>query len=416
MMSLVPVLGSLDSLETFGDVTLVCSAAIVLAIVGRMAAERVRIPAAALLLVVAALASDLFPELSRSFGIEEVQWITSAALIVILFDGGLHIGLARFRAAAWEIAALGILGTFATAGLVAVAAHTLLDLSWMTSGLIGAAIAPTDPAVTFSVLAGKKIEGRSGTILEGESGFNDPVGIALMIGLVELATTEGGSFSIVVEEFAVEMLVGLLVGVVGGLAMLQVMRRVALPSRALYPIQAVALAGVVFGVAALLHGSGFLAVFVAGILVGDGPVRFEEEIERVGGALASLGELAAFVALGITVDLTFIVDEGLLVDGLVLAAALAFVIRPLVVGSLLLPSRLAWGERGFVVWSGLKGAVPILLASLAVVGGAAQAAEIYGIVFVVVLFSVLVQGTGVPIVARRLGVPMHAAGERGQAS
>ena len=191
MMAPVPLLGALDSLETFNDVALVCSAAVVLAIVGRMAAERLRIPAAALLLVLAALASDLFPELNRSFGIEEVQWVTSAALIVILFDGGLHIGLARFRAAAWEIAALGVLGTFATAGLVAVAAHTLLDLSWMTSGLIGAAIAPTDPAVTFSVLAGKEVEGRSGTILEGESGFNDPVGIALMIGLVELAKAGG---------------------------------------------------------------------------------------------------------------------------------------------------------------------------------------------------------------------------------
>ena len=416
MMAPVPPLGALDSLETFNDVALVCSAAVVLAIVGRMAAERLRIPAAALLLVLAALASDLFPELNRSFGIEEVQWVTSAALIVILFDGGLHIGLARFRAAAWEIAALGVLGTFATAGLVAVAVHTLLDLSWMTSGLIGAAIAPTDPAVTFSVLAGKEVEGRSGTILEGESGFNDPVGIALMIGLVELATTDGGSFSIVVEEFAVEMLVGLAVGVVGGIAMLRVMRHVALPNRALYPIQALALAGVVFGVAALLHGSGFLAVFVAGILVGDGPVRFEEEIERVGGALASLGELAAFVALGLTVDLTFLAEEGLLLDGVLLAAALAFVIRPLVVGPLLLPSRLGWGERGFVVWSGLKGAVPILLASLAVVGGADQAAEVYGIVFVVVLFSVLVQGTGVPIVARRLGVPMHADADGDQAS
>ena len=124
-------------------------------------------------------------------------------------------------------------------------------------------------------------------------------------------------------------------------------------------------------------------------------------------ALSDLGELAAFVALGLTVDLTLIADEGLWWRGLLLAVLLALVIRPLVVGPLLTTMSLTWGERGFIVWSGLKGAVPILLASLAVVGGTDYAAEIYGIVFVVVLFSVVVQGSLVPTVATRLGVPME---------
>lgn len=115
------------------------------------------------------------------------------ALIVILFDGGLHIGLTRFRRSAAPILALGVLGTFATAGLVTLAAHYLLDFSWIASGLIGAAIAPTDPAVTFSVLGGREIRGRAGTILEGEAGTNDPVGIALMIGMIELATEDAAA-------------------------------------------------------------------------------------------------------------------------------------------------------------------------------------------------------------------------------
>ena len=406
----------MDSLDDFGLAALLVSAGLAAAIYGRVFAERLGIPTAALLLVAAAILSDVFPDLQDVLSIEAVQWITSAALIVILFEGGLHIGLRRFRAAAWPIASVGVLGTFATAALVAVAARYLLDLSWTISGLIGAAVAPTDPAVTFSVLGGKEIRGRAGTILEGESGFNDPVGIALMIGMVELATSDGGSFGIVIEEFALEMSIGLAVGVVGGLAIVRLMRRVALPEPSLYPLRVLALAGLVFGAAAMAHGSGFLAVFVAGIIAGDVAAPHKGESERFLGSLANLGEIGAFVALGLTIDLGFIADEGLWLDGLVLAVLLAFVIRPLVVGPLLLPIRLDWGERAFIVWSGLKGAVPILLASLAVVGGTDYAEEIYAIVFVVVLFSVVVQGTGVPLVASALRVPMRTTTMTGEGS
>jgi cell volume regulation protein A len=166
-------------------------------------------------------------------------------------------------------------------------------------------------------------------------------------------------------------------------------------------------AGVVYGAATTLHGSGFLAVFVAGIVVGD--IRFpaQRAVREFNSALSDLSELAVFVALGLTVDLAFIATEGLWWRGLLLASLLVLVVRPLVVGSLLLPMRLDHGERVFIVWSGLKGAVPILLASLAVVGGTEYAQELYGITFVVVLASVLGQGTTVPLVAARCGVPMR---------
>jgi cell volume regulation protein A len=300
-----------------------------------------------------------------------------------------------------------VFGTFATAALLAACVHVLFGLSWTVSGLIGAALAPTDPAVTFSVLAGKEVKGRSGTILEGESGFNDPVGIALMIGMVELATSDDGSFgSDVILEFLVEMSVGLVVGVAGALTITTLIRSVPLPDPTLYPVAVILAAGAIYGAAGVAHGSGFLAVFVAGILLGDLRFPARRAVRAFNSALADLGELAAFVALGLTVDLAFITDEGLWWRGLAIAVLLGFVVRPLVVGPLLLPMRLSWGERGFVVWSGLKGAVPILLASLAVVGGTDYAAEIYGLVFVVVLFSVVIQGTLVPSVAARLGVPM----------
>ena len=400
-------LGSLDSLQVFAEGALLISAALVLAVLGRLVAERVAVPIAAVLLVVAAAFSDVFTGVGDVLSFEDVQWIASAALIVILFDGGLHIGRASFRRSAAEITALGVVGTFATAGLVTVAAHVVLGFSWMTAGLIGAALAPTDPAVTFSVLGDKEVKGRSGTILEGESGFNDPVGIALMIGMVEMATNDG-SFWVVVEEFVVEMGVGLALGLVGGVVLVWAMRRLQLPD-ALVPVWALGLVGVVFGLTGVLHGSGFLAVFIAGILAGDLTTTAWDATESFVRALSNLAELAVFVALGLTISLGAITDGDLWWQGLVLAALLAFVARPLVVAPLLLPAQLTWGERGFIAWSGLKGAVPILLASLAVVGGTTESAEIYGIVFVVVLFSVVVQGTGLPFVAAALGVPMEDA-------
>ena len=397
----------MSEIPDFGLIVLVVSAGVSLALFGRAITERLAIPSAALFLVAAAAVSDLIPEIRNEISFVTVERIGVVALIVILFEGGLDIGWRRFRASAVPILSLGILGTFASAALIAAAAHVLLGLSWITSGLLGAALAPTDPAVTFSVLGGREIRGRTGTILKGESGANDPVGIALMIGMIELATSDDGSFWTVVQEFVVEMAGGVAVGVAGAALLLPLMRRVTLPSPALYPLRVAAAAGVIYGATTLVHGSGFLAVFVAGILIGDRSVPHRPEIDAFLDSTSSLAEIAMFVALGLTIDLTELLDSSAWYEGLVLAALLAFVIRPLVVGTLLLPVRLDRGERLFVMWSGLKGAVPILLAALALIGGVDDGNEIYGIVFVVVLFSVLVQGTLVPTVAERLKVPME---------
>jgi len=400
----------MDDITTFGKVIEFVAVALMLAIVVRVIAARIGLPTAALLLTVTAIASEFSDRLAGLLSFQDVQRVATLALIVILFDGGMGIGLRRFRSAALPITLVGVVGTFGTAPLVAVAAHYLLGFDWMVALLIGAAVAPTDPAVTFSVLAGKEVEGRAGTILEGESGFNDPVGIALMIGMIELATHPDASVADVAVEFVREMGVGLLVGAVAGVVLLQLLRRVPLPDRSLYPIAVLLAAFVIYGLAAIAHGSGFLAVFVAGIAIGDAAFPRRSEVREFHEALADLGELVVFVALGLTIELGFIFAESLWWQGLVLALVLGFVVRPLVVLPLLLPAGLSRGERLFVTFSGLKGAVPILLASLAVVGATEQSKEIYGIVFVVVLFSVAVQGTLVPTVAKRLGVPMVDAG------
>ena len=395
----------MTELSDFGLIVLAVSATVFVALLGMRLADRLSVPYAAVILVGAVVISEVFTSLQDVLSTKSVERLTVAALVIILFDGGLHIGLRRFRRSFGPILALGVVGTFATAGLVAVAAHYLLGFDWVLAGLVGAAIAPTDPAVTFSVFGSREVRGRAGTILEGEAGMNDPVGIALMIGMIELATEDEGGLGIVVEEFMVEMSLGLVIGVAGALLLLPVMRSVRLTEPALYPIRVLAGAGIVYGAASIVGGSGFLAVFVAGVLLGDVAAPRKGEIEGFLSSLSGLAEIAAFVALGLTVGLGDLGESGTWWNGLTLALFLAFVARPLAIIPLLVPARLSWGERVFIAWGGLKGAVPILLGALAVLAELDDATQLYGIVFIVVLLSVIVQGASVPVVADRLHVP-----------
>ena len=397
----------MTEISDFGLIVLAVSAAVFVALLGMRVADRFSLPYAAVILLGTVVLTETVDRLEGVVSIRGVERLTVAALVIILFDGGLHIGMRRFRQSAGPILALGVVGTFATAGLVAAAGHYLLGLDWILAGLVGAAIAPTDPAVTFSVFGSREIRGRAGTILQGEAGMNDPVGIALMIGLIELATEEDAGFSVVVSEFAVEMTLGLLVGIGGALVLLPIMRHARLTEPALYPIRVLAGAGIIYGLAAVVGGSGFLAAFVAGMILGDAAAPRKGETEGFLSSLAGLAEIAAFVALGLTVGLGDVESGETWTDGAAFALIVAFLARPLATLPLLLPARLTWGERVFIAWAGLKGAVPILLGALALLSGVEDAAELYGIVFIVVLFSVVVQGASVTVVARRLRIPFR---------
>ncbi|MDQ2984811.1 MAG: cation:proton antiporter [Actinomycetota bacterium] len=397
----------MPELVDFGQIVLLVSGVLLLAVASNKFSEWVPLPAPAIFLVAAAITSDVFPRLERYLSIRDVERIAVIALLVILFDGGMRIGWRRFREAAAPIVSLGLLGTFATAGLMTLASHFVIGFGWTTSGILGAAVAPTDPAVMFSVLGRHEVPGRTGTILEGESGANDPVGIALMIGMLEFATHADASFWIVIEEFAIEMSVGLAVGAAGAWLLLALIRRISLVEESLYPLWILLAAGTIYGAASVAHGSGFLAVFVAGILVGDARLPQRRQVERFQTSLSSLAEIVVFVALGLTIHLGFVGYDWLWAKGLILALILAFVARPAVVAALLYPARLDRGERVFVMWAGLKGAVPILLAAFALIAGAGEAGRIYAIVFVVVAFSVVLQGATIPFAARRLGIEMR---------
>jgi cell volume regulation protein A len=178
------------------------------------------------------------------------------------------------------------------------------------------------------------------------------------------------------------------------------------------PLRTLTFVGVVYGLASLAHGSGFLAAYIAGVLVGDARFPGKRAVARFHTSLASLAEIVVFVALGLTIHLASVFHDGVWWQGIVLALAGVLAIRPLAVAPLLLPVELTRGERLFVVWAGLKGAVPILLAAFALLGGVAHGERIYLIVFVVVAISVTVQAATIPSVARRLGVPMLELRER----
>ena len=377
------------------------------AVLSNRLAYRVKLPTPALFLVGAAAAATVIPALHGPSQ-QAVAQVVSVALVCILFDGGMNIGWARFRSALAPITTTGVLGTFLTVIAAALLAHLAFGLAWYVSLLVATAVAPTDPAVVFSVLGQREVSGRAGIILKGEAGANDPVGIALMVSLITAAGVSAGASADVGGEFVLQMAVGVAVGVAGGRALLWFTRRVPLPSEGLYPLRTLACVLLLFGLATLAHGSGFLAVFAAGIVLGDERAPFKREIQAFHSTLASLAEIVAFIILGLTVNLSVIARADVWIPGLILGAALAFVIRPVLVGLCLLPARLKGNERTFVVFAGLKGAVPILLGSFLLAAHVAGAGRLYGIVAVVVVFSVVVQGSLMPAAARLLDVPMRA--------
>jgi cell volume regulation protein A len=388
----------------FGLVVLAAAVAGIAAVLSAPVSARLRIPAPAFFLIAAAAASDVWPRLGN-LSFAAVENVVSVALAVILFDGGLRLGWRRLRSAALPAAWIGVAGTLATAAGVAATAHFVLSLDWRAALLLGAALAPTDPAVVFSVLGRRQVAGRSGVLLEGESGSNDPVGIVLLAALLATSAPSAGAMGQVAWELVSQLAIGTAVGVAGGWALPEFMRRVPLPSEGLYPLRVLGSALAIYGGASAAHGSGFLAVFVAGVIIGDQKAPYKREIARFHSSLASLAELVAFVMLGLTIQLHSLFRGSEWLTGLVLAVLLAVVIRPLLVGALLLPVRLPRSDRVFVAWAGLKGAVPILLGALIVQAGIAGAQRLYEIIFAVVAFSVIVQGSTVPWLARRLRIP-----------
>jgi cell volume regulation protein A len=313
--------------------------------------------------------------------------LVSLALVVILFDGGAGLGAARPRHLWRPIVGLGLVGTLlVTAGLAA-GAHWLLDFGWYPALLLGAAFAPTDPAVVFALIRESHTDRSAvGIVLEGESGANDPVGIALVAALLAVGEVSGHAL----VEAGGRLLQQLAVGAAVGLAAGWVAKRVNSPV-------ALATAFAAYGLAVLGGGSGFLAAFGVGVARG---ARGGVPVLVVRGA-----RLAAFALLGLSLHPEVLVRWNVWVPGLALGALAAFVVRPAAAALCLWRSGLAARERVAVAWIGLKGAVPLLLGLQLVVHDAPDAQRLYGVVAIAVLFSLVVQGGTVAPLMRRLTSP-----------
>ncbi len=331
----------------------------------------------------------------------------SLALAIILFDGGLRTPAKNFRVGLRPAVVLATLGVAATAAITGGVAAWWLGLHWLEGLLLGAIVGSTDAAAVFSLLHGRGLElkQRVGATLEIESGSNDPMAIFLTIVLIELLTTGSDTMGLLVLwEFVRQMGLGALLGSAGGYALVWTINRLDLAA-GFYPLAALAGGLTVFGITSELDGSGFLAIYLAGLVLGNRPLQASQNINRFHDGIARLSQIGMFLMLGLLVTPSALMPVAL--DALLLAGVLILFARPLAVWLSLLPFRFPWREQVFIAWVGLRGAVPVILALFPLLAGLDQAGSFFNIVFFVVLISLVVQGWTVAPVARllRLEVP-----------
>lgn len=334
--------------------------------------------------------------------------IGSIALALILFDGGLRTSLDSVRSAWRPALALSTVGVVVSSAVTGWVATMVLGIPLLHGMLLGCIVGSTDAAAVFSVLrsSGLRLPDRLASTLEVESGSNDPMAIFLTLGFVGIITGTADSPGQLALLFALQFGVGGLVGVGVGRLASWVVNRINLSAPGLYPILVLAFGLLAFGLASVLQGSGFLAVYLAGIALGNGPLVFRRGVCLFHDATAWLGEIVLFVMLGL---LSF--PSRLLAvaeAGFVIALALIFLARPLAVVGLLLPFRFKVREMAFLSWGGLKGAVPITLATFPLLAGVENSPLLFDVVFFVVLVSALIQGWSLPLVAKRLGLGKKA--------
>ena len=328
----------------------------------------------------------------------------TVALVLILFDGGLNTPLVLVRQVGGPAAVLATAGVIGTAGLVAIAAF-MLGFPWPHAFLLGAVVSSTDAASVFAVLRGSGIhlKRRVGATLEVESGFNDPMAVILTVALTQNVLQPGSAIGWRLPvNLLIELTVGLVIGLAVGHGGRLLLTRFRLAAGGLYPAMTLALAFLAFGVPTVLHGSGFLAVYVAAVILGNGPLPYRAGLLRVHDALAWLSQIAMFLVLGLLVFPSRVIE--VMGVGLALALLLGVVARPVVVAFCLLPFRYPIREAAYVGWVGLRGAVPIILATFPVLSGAPGAERIFDVVFFIVVVNAIVPGATVPWVTRWLGL------------
>jgi cell volume regulation protein A len=389
-------------IETYNGVLIVVALLAIVSIVSTLFSLRAGAPILLVFLVVGFMAGEDGLGNINFDNAEAAFVIGSIALALVLFDSGFGTPWRIFRLAAAPALTLATVGVILTAGLVATAAHVLFGLDWPQALLLGAIVGSTDAAAVFFLLrvGGIRVRERVRATLEVESGSNDPMAIFLVLGLVALLRSDADAIGLeTLSLFATQMGLGLALGFAGGHAIVRIVNRLELEG-ALYPLLVAALALAVFSATNLAGGSGFLAVYVAGLVAGNRRIRRGNELKRFQQGLTWLAQIAMFVTLGLLATPSEF--PAVLVPGIVLGLVLAFVARPLATVACLLPFGFSRAEHAFVGWVGLRGAVSILLAILPVAYGIDGGQMLLNLTFLIVLVSLVVQGWSIAPLARAL--------------
>lgn len=401
-------MASLDQVS----IAILLGAVLVMAgILSSLLALRFGAPLLLVFLLIGMLAGDSGPGHLQFDDVRTTYLVGSVALALILFDGGLRTRFQSIRTVLAPSMVLATAGVLLTALVTAPVAKYMLDLNWTEALLVGAVVASTDAAAVFLLVhtQGLRLRPRVGATLEAESGTNDPFAIFLTLMLVEFISIGESSPAHIILEFALEAVLGTIIGVIGGRLVVIALNRVALPQGLHAPFVATA-ALVIFGAAQIVHGSGFLAVYLAGIIIGNRPTRAHNSVVTFLDAATWLAQIVMFVLLGLLVSPHRLLSS--LGGAVVVALALMLVARPLAVFACLAPFRFNWREKVFIAWTGLRGAVAIFLASIPMLVGLSKAYLYFDVAFVVVIISLLLQGWTLGPAARRLHVALPRADRR----
>jgi potassium/hydrogen antiporter len=391
---------------TDGELILVAGALLAAGIAASLLAARIRLPGLLLFLALGMiLGSDVtgWIEFGRSEeDYELARTIGIVALVLILFEGGLTAGFDEIRPVLRPALGLALVGTFVTAAITGAAAIWLFDLSTLEGLLLGSIIASTDGAAIFALLRGSTLRRKLARTLEGEAGLNDPVAVLLVVGFVDWIQDDTFGATDMALLFVLELGIGAAAGLAVGRLAAQGLRRVRLDTAGLYPVATLATAAIAYGAADALHGSGFLAAYLAGLMLGSARIPAKRTVTVFHQGLGWVAQIAMFLSLGL---LVFPSDLGdVAVEGMALALVLVLVARPAAAVVSTTFDRFSAAERLVLGWAGLRGAVPVVLATFPVIDGVAGSREFFNIVFFAVVISTLVQGTTFEPLAKRLGV------------
>jgi potassium/hydrogen antiporter len=380
-------------------------ALLIVSVVASKSAGRFGIPGLSIFLLIGMAVGREGPGGFPFANLQVAQILGVIALILILHSGGLGTPFDDVRAVRGSALVLSTAGVVIATALVGLFATRFLGLDWLHGLLLGAAISSTDVAAVFTVLRSRNVSlaGRLRPLLELESALNDPMTVFLSVGLLQLILAPAtASLLRLVPMFFQQMIVGTAAGIIAGKITRWVTNRIRLEFEGLYPVLSVALVVLTYGVTQTLGGSGFLAVYVSGIVLGNDTYVHKRSLTVFHDGLAWLMQIVMFLTMGLLVLPSEL--SGLALSGIALSAFLVFVARPMSVLLCLTPFRFSLREQLMVSWAGLRGAVPIVVATYPLIAGASGARPIFNLVFFVVFISVLLQGTSVPLVSKWLDV------------